>query len=96
MSFVQPIALDKDELRIASIYEEAALALDESVIPQRYRGNSQKLTRFPGVVRDVLVGIAGKDVSSVNVKVGSIVVGCLEGTYASVKDVLEAMEKVKT
>lgn len=96
MPFVQPIALRKDELRIASIYEEAALGLGEDVIPRRYKGNSQKLTRFPAAVRDVWVVIAGKDVSAVNRDVGSIVVGCLEGMYASAKDVLEAMEKVKT
>jgi hypothetical protein len=93
MSFVQPSDMDS-ELRVATLYEEMALGLGEDVIPQRYKGNNQKLTRYPEVIRDVWLIIAKRDVGAVNEELGRAVVGCLEGSYVSAQEVLKALEKV--
>jgi hypothetical protein len=97
MSFVQPNdCKDLDsELAVAKIYEETALGLGEDLVPQRYKGNSQKLTRFPAVIRDVWVIIAKSNLGAVNEDLGQVVVGCLEGKFVSAREVLEALEKVR-
>lgn len=97
MPFVQPSDSSDlaSELRVAKVYEDEALGLGEDVIPQRYAGDSQRLTKFPTVIRDVWLIIARRDVAAVNQDLGRIVLGCLEGQYASVQEVLGMLEKVK-
>ncbi|CAN9239152.1 unnamed protein product [Alternaria alternata] len=82
--------------RVATIYEETALSFGEEVLPQRYKGDDQKLTRFPNIVRDVWTKIAKTNVSGVNKELGQIVLKCLEGQYDSARQVLEALENVET
>jgi hypothetical protein len=93
MSFLQPTDIDS-ELRVATLYEETALGLGEDIIPQRYKGNNQKLTRYPEVIRDAWLIIAKRDLGAVNEELGRVVAGCLEGSYVPAQEVLKALEKV--
>jgi serine/threonine protein kinase len=81
--------------KVATIYEETALSFGEEKLPRRYKGNDQKLTRFPNIVRDVWTKIAKTDVSVVDKELGQIVLKCLEGQYDSARQVLEALANVK-
>ncbi|KAF2655091.1 hypothetical protein K491DRAFT_693238 [Lophiostoma macrostomum CBS 122681] len=82
------------ELRVATLYQDTVLGMGEEIMPSRYKGNSQKLTRFPMVIRDVWTSIARNDVTRVNAELGDVVVACLEGGYASAQEVLEALSRV--
>jgi serine/threonine protein kinase len=81
--------------KVATIYEETALSFGEEKLPRRFKGNDQKLTRFPNIVRDVWTKIAKTDVSVVDKELGQIVLKCLEGQYDSARQVLEALANVK-
>jgi hypothetical protein len=83
------------ELKVAGLYEDLALGLGESVIPQRYAGNSIKLTQSPVVIKEIWMQVAKRDLSGIDADLKDIVVKCLESQFVRAQEVLDALEKVK-
>jgi hypothetical protein len=84
------------KLCIDSIFEDRALRLGEANggLPDRYAGNSAKLTSRPEATRNVLKSLAAENLAGANEEASNVVLKCLNCQFTSATDILQAMEEV--
>ena len=83
-------------LRIGDMFERRALRLGEANggLPDRYAGDSVKLTCRPNATKNVLKSLTTENLSQTNQEASKVVSKCLEGQFNSAAEVLQAIDLV--
>jgi hypothetical protein len=87
----------KAPLRICDIFERRALEMGEGNggLPQRYSGDTEKLTGRPEVTRHVWINIATNELAKESIELSNIVLGCLEGGLSPIEEIMYVINEIK-